>query len=115
MAIVKGSFTDGSRVKVGGEFFEIRDLREHKTSYPTDCTYYGSKRTYMLKKEYSEQDAIDKQKWEEAIEVNNGDAMWIDGVKYHLVVKDLSACDGLMFVRDDSMRYIEKAIKDRKC
>jgi hypothetical protein len=106
----KGTFTDKTKVKVEGEFFEIIDLRENCKGHQSDCTYFGRSRDYMLKAQYSEADFKEQEEWDKAIELNNGDTLWIDGCKYHLVVKDVKASDGIMFVTDESMKYIKKML-----
>jgi len=109
--MAKGTFTDGTKIKVDGEFFTIKDLRPTKNTYQDDCCYFGSSRDYMLKAQYSESDVKEQEEWDKAIELNNGDTLWIDGCKYHLVVKDVKASDGIMFITDESMKYIKKMLK----
>ena len=105
------TLTNGTKIKVEGEFFTVTDLRETKNTHQNDCSYFGSSRDYMLKAVYSEADNKESDEWDNAIELKNGSIVYIDGCRYHLVVKDIKACDGIMFITDESMKYIKKMLE----
>jgi hypothetical protein len=88
--------------------FTVKDLREFPTQWQGDTSYYGSKRTVILNKEGKS----DLHEWDDAILINDGDKLWIDGACYIAIIKDPRASDGVAFITEETFKYIQRTIKN---
>jgi len=102
------NLTNGTKINIQGEDFTVVDLREKNTMFQDDVSYYGRKRTLVL----TGDGQGDRQDFSKAIKVNNGEEFWIDGVLYILVVKNVKACDGIMFITKKTYNDIVKMQKE---
>ena len=100
------NLTNGTKLNIEGHDYTVTDLREVATMYQDDNSYYGSKRSVML----TADGQGDRQDFSDAIEANNGDTAYIDGKLYHLIVLNLRASNGIMFVTDTTMNAIKNTL-----
>lgn len=101
------NITDGTKFKIEGQDFTVTDLREFKTMWQGDTSYYGSKRCAMI----TADGKGDRQNFDDAIELENGDMLWIDGAKYHLILVDSGASNGVKFITDETYKAVQNTIK----
>ena len=107
------TFTNGSKIRVWDIEFTIVDLRDKPTMWQGDESYYGSSRTMILKATYGEADTKESQEWADATELENGEFIWIDGASYCVIVTDIKASNGLMFMTRATYDYTAKMFSDK--
>lgn len=95
--------TNGTKITVEGHEFTIKDLRESANAWQGDEAYYGSKRSVMI----TGDGQGDRQDFSDATPMVNGEQLWIDGASFILVVTDLKASNGIIFITRSTFDAIQ--------
>ena len=98
--------TDNTKFKIQGRDYTCKDLREFETMYQGDEAYYGSKRAILL----TADGQGDRQSWDNAIELQNGELVYIDGAPMYVVVTEIDACNGVKFITKETYDAIRRII-----
>lgn len=102
--------TNGTKFTIKGQEFTCIDLRDHPNKYQDDVSYYGSKRATML----TSDGRTDIRDWDNAVELNDGDFVWIDGKNYAVIEKDVGCSDGVGFVTSETFKYVKRTLENMK-
>ena len=96
--------TDGTKFRIEGQDFKVVDTREYKTMFQSDVSYFGMKRAALI----TSDGLGDRENYSEAIVLNHGDIVWIDGEKFYVVLLNSKCSDGVKFITAQTYEAIIK-------